>query len=218
LPTASPTCGVGSHGAPRHCGPCVPGEYTPIFDLYSCYLCPKGEYNNEYKASGCKRCTYPWYTVKEGESECNAIALRLTTFQVYAVGGVLTAMFFYTITHAGDMARLAFAIMILPAIDVFSDLIYILTSDFYNIWTFSLCVLFFCLPNFLFFYMVYEQNAISWVHRIFPGFLWKVKLLIFFRLDNRGLPILAENIDENGDPEKLWDPLGENDMVAGNKI
>lgn len=132
-------------------------------------------------------------------------------------GTVLTVLFFYTITHAGDMARLAFAIMILPAIDVFSDLIYILTSDFYNIWTCSFCLLFFCLPNFLFFYMVYEQNATSWVHRIFPGFLWRVKLLIFFRVDNRGLPLLAENIDENGDPEKLWDPFGENDMGNGNE-
>jgi hypothetical protein len=149
-----------------------------------------------------------------GETECKAIYINIDFFNLSMLSMVMALLFFYSLTHSGDMMRLAATIMLFPALDVYSDLLYLLAEIFVDKWTFGTCLFFFIIPNVLFLYMVYEQGAVTWVHKIFPGFLGKIKLLFWLRLNSRWLPAIAENIDENGDPEYLYDPF-EDDFEIG---
>jgi hypothetical protein len=121
---------------------------------------------------------------------------------------VLTGMFLYSLTHAGDLKQLAFTVMMFPSLDIFSDLAYVVSTVFFNKWIFMCGILFFIIPNLLWFYMIYEQGALPFCHYMFPGFQlpWKIKLLLWLRFDSRWLPDVAKELDENGDPDliNLW--------------
>ena len=54
----------------------------------------------------------------------------------------------------------------------------------------------------IFIYMIYEQGALPFSHDLFPGFAFGTKLLLWLTLDDRYLPAIAIETDENGETDK----------------
>jgi len=164
-PSSAPSCTLGSSHTGEDggaCSPCVPGEY--ISDLGGvCQKCPKGEYSSGRGASSCKKCTYPATTVFEGESVCAGysvhegatnMAIILSIFAVLTLGPILSV----------EQRFVVLANLVFPALDVFSDMAYLLGNDFYSPILFYACLLFIIFPVVFFVRVLVEEGAVPQFH------------------------------------------------------
>eukprot|EP01034_Spumella_vulgaris_P032539 gene32539-40151_t len=158
-PTSSPSCSIGSgHDADGvGCSLCSKGTFSSPVDN-TCVKCPRGSYSAEPGSSACRDCPYPHTTVIEGQSECSAYNVKVSFTKT---AGIICALVFVIILALilGEN-RVAMTLnLVYPTLDVFSDLAYLLTNDFYSPILFALGVFFLLFPIPCFIYTLMEHNA-----------------------------------------------------------
>ena len=201
-PTSQPSCGTGSEIDGDGCKYCGPGYITPIYNTESCIPCPTGYYAEGKRNFECTPCTYPWTTVFEGSSSCEAVWFNVDRNFIITLFGVLVALFLFSLSMAGKARFPAFVMMSFPALDILTDLIYLASSKYYNIYLLGPGFFFTFAPNFLFIAKLYELKAhcglfldyypvfwfqndrrVWWIHDHFNEDLWwllvPVQLVLF---------------------------------------
>ncbi len=158
-PTSQPSCGTGSEIDGDGCKYCGPGYITPIYNTESCIPCPAGYYATGIRNFECTPCTYPWTTVFEGSASCQALWFNVDLNFILSMLIVLVIMFLLSLSMAGEAKFVAFIMMSFPALDILTDLIYLASSKYYNIYFLVPGFLFTFAPNFLFMAKLYEVKA-----------------------------------------------------------
>ena len=149
-PTAYPTCGVGAEGNHTSCFPCPEGTYLNDVQWPKCRPCEEGTYSVGIDNAVCTTCDYPYSTRTEGESSCDTVYINMQSDaqRQFYIG--ITISFFLCLVQAEDEFIPAFFRMLMPTVDVFSDIAYILTTEFYSFKLFQLSCIFFLVSNILF--------------------------------------------------------------------
>ena len=158
-PTSQPSCGTGSEIDGDGCRYCGPGYITPIYNTESCIPCPVGFYATGMRNFECTQCSYPWTTVFEGSASCEALGFDVNYTFIFSLLGVLVLLFFIALSMAGEARYVAFLMMSFPALDILTDLIYLASSKYYNIYLIIPGFFFTFAPNFIFMAKLYEVKA-----------------------------------------------------------
>jgi len=179
-PSSVPSCAAGSFGEKTHCGQCPPGKYSSIGGQSECTQCPVGTYSDAYGLLTCKKCPWPSYTSFEGQTVCGEIYLMAPFYVWSGLIGFLGLIFLSGIYFVDAEFRMAvFLIMAFPAMDICSDLVYIITNPFISPTMFLLVLASFILPNFMFVWKLYEVGAVPFTVRYYPGFSFGIKSLFW---------------------------------------
>ena len=189
VPTAMPSCGLGSFGTRSSCGKCPPGTYANIRGSTSCSACPQGYYTDTYGAEICKECSYPTTTSSKGSVTCDAYAVALDAGYLNTLLVGLVVLFLTCLMLANSGLRLkALVVMVLPTLNVLSDLYYLTTKLFFSYTLFICCLAMFLAPNIFFVRKLRKLKAIPHLYIPFPLFYFFDKL-IFVGTD-RGYPLV----------------------------
>jgi hypothetical protein len=128
------------------CVGCGKGTYDPG-EADTCTDCPSGTYSTETTAIGratCKDCVYPTWTLNNGATDCSIIFLDVSPV---VQGCVFGAAFLWLVSllavSKNDSKFASFVIFFFPVLDVSTDLAYLMSSKFYNVTLFILCVVVF---------------------------------------------------------------------------
>lgn len=120
---------------------CPMGTYA--LDIYQslCEYCPAGYYNDIPGSLTCTKCSYPYTTLVENNSGCES--LSVDSIETAIVLGIIFAVIFIVgLLSTGGKRRvvLCFCIMVIPALDVTLDVMYILSVHFVSQRTFDACI------------------------------------------------------------------------------
>ena len=159
--------------------------------LHTCQLCPPGFYNDD--KDNILACTpapvgyyvpyagmreplscepqWPKYSAVEGQKECNGIFINISYFGFQMLFVVYFVVLTYMISLAGTERFVAiYFFNIGPALDLISDIQYILSTPFYTPNLFYCCVIFVFSPNLLFVNLLLKKGASMWLFKFFPGY------------------------------------------------
>eukprot|EP01034_Spumella_vulgaris_P038918 gene38918-48057_t len=159
-PTSAPSCGAGhSHdGAEGGCEPCRPGHFSSQLGELQCDACPASTFTPDFGSTTCEDCPFPWTTVLTGQVECSAVNINQGFTWTMSITATLLIIVFVCI--AVDDKRVPIAMnLFFPTLDVFSDIAYLLTNDFYHWSFFVLGVVFILFPIPFYLYTLYEVGA-----------------------------------------------------------
>jgi hypothetical protein len=129
----------------------------------------------------CVACEFPLYTNSVDSETCTAVYLNVYYVWLIVIPVVVGSLYFIVLSNfASDIFFQAFIATIFPIIDVISDLIYFLSTAFYNKTLFALAIIFYLLPNIIFICLCiyhyidqkYEVNNSNtwWLYsKIFPA-------------------------------------------------
>jgi hypothetical protein len=164
IPTVKPTNPTSQSSSRPTCQPSgYPSGAPSLMPTSSptCFTnrtCPLNTYiQMSGNCADCIACSFPYATNVENSRTCSAVNLNISNFWLIIILGTLGFMFICTLISAKNDFRKAFQVTLFPVIDVNSDLIYILTTPFYNVTLFYFAVIFYLLSNFIFFYQIYEE-------------------------------------------------------------
>jgi len=136
-------CGRGtfSKAGASSCLLAPPGTMVDSDGMESTTPCPIGTHSAVAGSVGCLPCSYPKSNSHPGMADCPNINMSVSTGNLAAVLTVTLFVFCACIASTGrDMGPKILANVAFPALDVFSDLSYILTSSYYSFWLFGLSV------------------------------------------------------------------------------
>jgi hypothetical protein len=153
-PTSQPSCGIGSFGDQKrlamstNCKPCAKGTYSTENDVTICLPCPMDtttEEEGSTNSSFCKQCPFPFATNTEGSSTCSAVAFTVNeaiTLSFVIPYAVLSVIGLFISTRNCDMIGRATVLYVClaPISDISTDFNYIVTTKFYNVYLFTLCL------------------------------------------------------------------------------
>ncbi len=167
------------------CQFCKPGYYQPENDTTNCLACPSGTYNPStggISISNCLLCPEGTANEEEGMSECYPVYIPPSTkstiyILVIILGGtIIIICALYVIkcfTETADskskiVSNIIWFVwlaidIVLGLTDATSDILYLITGDFYNRTIYALCIVFVVLPPYL--YLGYTINAIVKKHK-----------------------------------------------------
>jgi hypothetical protein len=151
------------------------------------------------------QCPYSRTTLMHGQQQCNAFSLKVQTNGFYIIGSVFVFIYLGCITLTGLNSPPLIAFSFFPALDVISDILYLVNTSFYNVELFSTCFLFLLAPTLLFVKTLIDYNA------IIPSFIIKVpsfmtdNTLIWLSVTRTGSPLYHGN--------KLWLSLEEHETL-----
>lgn len=170
-PTSMPSCPIGDgHVGGGGCEPCQPGYYSNNLG-FTCTACPKNTKSTSSGATECENCPYPSTTFDSGASSCDGFSLNdgITTTSV-----VFGTLVFITVLciASGEKRVVILMNLFFPTLDVFSDLAYLLTNDFYSPILFGFGVLFIIFPVPTFLYKLYYLKAWPVVKVTQSGVFW----------------------------------------------
>jgi hypothetical protein len=97
-----------------------------------------------------------------GDTECPVLWLNMNTITLLFFLGALLAILVVIFLFGNKNQVVALIIMVFPALDVLTDLTYILISRFYNVTVFVFCVIFFMHPAPMFLYKLYKYRALPY--------------------------------------------------------
>jgi hypothetical protein len=135
-------------------------------DWIRCKPCPVGQYSDIRGASECKYCQYPFGTVGEGSDSCPTVQIDMSPKNQMIFFCVLSFAFFICLLQADEEFIPAFLRMASPTFDVFSDVAYLLTNNYYSTAIFISGMVFFFISNMVFIYFLWDNS-----HR--PRFPWE---------------------------------------------
>ena len=153
----------------NECILCPPGFYSYEKDSPFCYPAPVGYYVPEAGMSAPLSCKphYPRYSAIEGQTWCNGIFLNISDDGFWSLTVVYFIWFFIMLLCAGpDNFFAIFFFNIGPALDLLSDVQYILTTPFYNENLFISCVLFIFLPSLFFLKLLLEKQTPLFAYKL----------------------------------------------------
>lgn len=138
------------------------GSYTEGLGAQTCTECAEGSYSSSSGADGedsCQDCVYPWSTRGEGASSCPVLWLHAGLLPILLLIAALLAILTTAFIFGNDNQLVVLIIMLFPALDAVTDLVYLLVSRFYNVVVFIICVLFFLHPLPMFLHKLYRYRA-----------------------------------------------------------
>jgi len=139
-PTSAPSCGAGYVGDNVNCVPCEPGTYLPDFNNDVCEPCPLDYYSSTFGATSCTACPSPYGAYEVGSTECTAYYLNYSGQRLQFLVGSFVLLFLFGTVSAGRKAFAVFAVMLFPAMDVTTDIMYLVSTRFYNFPFFIVCM------------------------------------------------------------------------------
>lgn len=153
------------------CVPCPAGTYEEYFGAPMCTECEAGTYSTSTGSLGeetCEDCIYPWTTLGTGDTKCPVLWINAGLVFILLFCGALAAALVLMFIFGNDNQIVVLIIMGFPALDVLTDLTYLLISRFYNLTIFVICVIFFMHPLPMFLYKLYKYEA--WPYSI--RYIW----------------------------------------------
>eukprot|EP01032_Pedospumella_encystans_P017737 gene17737-20207_t len=153
------------------CVPCPAGTYEEFFGAPVCTECDAGTYSTSTGNLGeetCEDCAYPWTTLGNGKTKCPVLWINAGLIFILLFCGALAASLTLIFLFGNDNQLVALIIMGFPALNVLTDLTYLLISRFYNLAIFIICVLFFMHPLPMFLYKLVKYQA--WPYSI--RYIW----------------------------------------------
>lgn len=184
-----PSCGLGAEGNYTTCSPCPAGYFLDEFHDLKCEKCPVGTYSAEPHSAVCARCPWPFSTLDDGSTSCEAVHLDFDNMQLAFTFGALGSVFFFCLVQARSSTFAALSMMVMPTMDVMTDLAFILTSKFFNRTVFAFCIVFYVLSNVAFLYNLYEEGV--WYRCFHKSFYTRDKIL-FLGVAASGHPTWAK--------------------------
>lgn len=181
--TYSPGCVAGyihegfSDNGDNPCVPCPAGSYTlllpdseSVYDNNYCTDCEMGFYSTSIGSYGsgnsavCIKCPFPSSTIGFGDTECTAIYIHVAYYIQLGIFFLLFVYLFNAIMVWNKNHIALLLILAFPLLDNVTNLAYILTARFYNVYIFALVVLVFLHSVPLFLYKLYK-------HGVYPSIL-----------------------------------------------
>ena len=144
----------------NECALCPPGFYNPDKDSIYCYPAPVGYYVPEAGMSAPLSCESQWprYSAVEAQTWCSGIFLDISDLGFWMLTGVYF-IFFFVLLMLSDNFLAIFFFNIGPALDLLSDVQYILTTPFYSQLLFLSCVTFIFAPSLMFVKILIEKHT-----------------------------------------------------------
>lgn len=178
-PTSRPSCGAGYVGDNVNCVPCEPGTFLSDFSKDICEPCPLDYYSSAYGAAICTACPSPKGAYQVGSTHCAAYYLNYSGQRLQFFIGSFVFLFLFATICAGRKAFAVFAVMLFPAMDVTTDIMYLVSTRFYNFPFFIVCMTTLIVPNMWFVTHLYHENAVvpHGVYRSFPGWYFSENIL-----------------------------------------
>lgn len=140
---------------------CSAGQYVSPEGASFCSECAVGYYSAESNALSCARCAYPTTSIREGQTTCSGILLLpeggLTTLSL--VLSAMAAVVLVCMYHGRQRVAI-FVNLLFPTLDVFSDLAYLTTNEFYNVALFAACFVSIAIPTATFVKALVERRAL----------------------------------------------------------
>ena len=152
------------------CFPCSEGHFSDREGSGSCNKCPIGQYAPSSASFSCFSCVWPYTTLESGSTECSSYCLNADSKIMDLCGFSVLGLYFVFLLFGSG--RNFFAIIIftlLPSIDVLTDLYYILTTKFANLWLLLACIFFLILPNVMLMKRLYYQKYKDRSNSLFPN-------------------------------------------------
>jgi hypothetical protein len=160
-PSRSPTCSAGRIGDGDDCRDCPAGTHSAE-DRSRCDVCPIDTYS-EGSSSSCTACAYPASNVEEGSASCDNVFIDMPTFAIFLSCSLFLAANLAIIVAFGrknlSNGMRCGAMLILPCLNIFTDMAYIIVNRFSTHGLFALCVIFTMLPNSMFMWKLHKENA-----------------------------------------------------------
>jgi photosystem II stability/assembly factor-like uncharacterized protein len=174
-PSSSPTHFPSSYPTtPRVCPEGTYEDTSSGDDGWICKKCVSGTYSTSTNASSsetCQDCPYPTTNLEAGSSTCSAISLHPNPLILYIFGISSIFLFLFLIGTIPPHSSFGlFVILIMPLFDILTDLLYLLTSTFYNKTLFFTSAVILCYPFILFSYRFLSLEA--YPIRIFQRMFW----------------------------------------------
>jgi hypothetical protein len=123
LPTLSPTCARGRY------------QVDSATNGTTCMKCPAGTYStqtNSTERGVCQDCPYPSYSLSAGSSQCSAIALSAPVDIVWVLGSCFVMTLIIVLIIAKQSCIAIILVLLFPLLDLYTDLIYLCSTLFYN--------------------------------------------------------------------------------------
>jgi photosystem II stability/assembly factor-like uncharacterized protein len=172
IPTSVPTCSIGEmHDSTGvGCFLCNPGEY--ISELGgSCEPCPKNTFSTQPGSTYCDDCPYPTATAFDGQTRCTVY--NFTISLAFTLTVLLSSFAFFVVCICCTDNRFVVLINLLfPTLDVFTDVAYLMTNDFYSYSLFLCAVVFVLYPLPMFVKTLMERSAYPHLWWSLDGIWW----------------------------------------------
>ena len=118
------------------------------------------KYNDVAGSTGCASCAWPATTLHTGSTECSYTSINYDINQLYIAASCLVTFYAICLSVSKVRSPALLAFTVFPAMDVISDILYLLQTTFKNKLLFGACILFIILPNFMFMRKMYEIGAL----------------------------------------------------------
>ena len=168
-PTSLPTCGFGSEVEGTGCLTCSAGKYNDKHHSDICVDCPIGTYTSVSNSKGCTPCAPGTSTTYAGSASCDAIYVNTDVGGTIGIAAVAIVSYFSFIYYSNEAAWIVIAFSVVPFMDVYSDVQYILMEKFYNMTIFVLILLVFMVANLMFLFQLFYKMKAFPVIQEFPG-------------------------------------------------
>lgn len=164
------------------CSLCGLGAYAPSLGMSSCLMAPPGSFVDSVGsanfqlcspmtfsnagATTCTPCPYPLTSSASGSDSCPNVSLSVSISSLASTLSAMLVVFSLCVFSSGPgMAVKILANTIFPALDVFSDLSYLLTVKFYNYALFGLsfCAYSYGVPYFVGYLITHNIRPQVWI-------------------------------------------------------
>ena len=151
------------------CSKCAAGKFASLLDSDSCIDCPAGTYSDTQGAASCQPCPGASYSVYPGSTSCEAYYINAPQ-SVYVTVFVLSAVAYLSLVAlSGGSPLVILAFSAVPYLDIYSDMLYIMTNTFFDLGLLVTIILVFALANCRFVYdLLYLRRAYPAMQE-FPG-------------------------------------------------
>eukprot|EP01032_Pedospumella_encystans_P009249 gene9249-10905_t len=95
--------------------------------------CADGSYDPKKDGEGCRECTYPYTNYKSGQYDCPNVWLKFNLPLVLVIFATLSFIVLVGVL-SGERKVAIFLVILFPTLDFFSDLAYIMTNKFHDIY------------------------------------------------------------------------------------
>lgn len=150
-----------------YCPLCVPGKFSGDGSP-ECSNCQQGDYSDKPgAANACLSCQWPYYNSFPGSPTCDGINISISGVWYILFFIVCFALYAACVALVGFQVPAMVVFSLFPALDVISDLVYLITNNFYRPAFFYLCITFIVLPNVIFLRKLREVGALT-PHYVIP--------------------------------------------------
>ena len=160
-------------GRDNECAYCPPGYYSNDMDDLFCEPSPIGYYTSRPGMTAPESCKdhYPFYSAVPAQSSCNGYYANISDSAFWVFTALFSATFLSLICLAGAYEKVValFFFNVPPALDLLSDIQYIVTTPFYRPWVFYFCVAFVFLPSLSLVALLLEKGAPCCLFKLYPG-------------------------------------------------